>query len=62
MDRKSKIWIWVLALLLVAALGTSVMFKLKLDDTKGELDVANTHADEVANTLATAQAARRGGR
>lgn len=52
MDKRSRIWIIVLALLLAAALVLSVVFKLRLDDMSDRYDAADARRIEAEQKLA----------
>lgn len=52
MDKRSRIWIIVLALLLAAALALCVVFKLRLDDMSDKYDAADARRIEAELKLA----------
>ena len=58
MDKRSRIWIIVLALLLLAALALCVVFKLRLDNMSDRYDAADarrrSHDREAFEALADA--------
>ena len=52
MDKRSRIWIIVLALLLLAALALCVVFKLRLDNMSDRYDAADARRREAEQKLA----------